>query len=138
MGAVPFAYVRISAYPIRRMQNYKDFCRVQSESHFVYKLQQKCKELCGLTLRSHWKKGYYQTQIYEESVFVGNPFEGPDWTEEPAPAPFLLRMSCGDLAPDALSVRLGFLTKRNIVDLFSNHLFHKGFNDISTYNYVAV
>ena len=35
---------------------------------------------------------------------------------EPAPAPFLLRMSCADLAPEALSVRLGFLTKHYIVD----------------------
>ena len=35
---------------------------------------------------------------------------------EPAPAPFLLRMSCADLAPEALSVRPGFLTKHYVVD----------------------
>ena len=45
------------------------------------------------------------------SFFVRNPFEGPGWTGGPAPAPFLLRISCADLAPKALSVRLGFLTK---------------------------
>ena len=42
---------------------------------------------------------------------------------EPAPAPFLLRMSCADLAPEALSVRLGFLTKHNIADLFLKDLY---------------
>ena len=51
---------------------------------------------------------------------------------EPALAPFLLRMSCADLA---LSVRLGFLTKHYIVvDLLMKDLFQKGFNDI----YIAV
>ena len=68
------APVRVSAYPIHRMQNCKDFCILQSKSCFLYKPQQKCEELCGLALRCHWRKRYYQTQIYEESFFVGNPF----------------------------------------------------------------
>jgi len=53
---------------------------------------------------------FCQTQIYEGSCFVGNPLEGPG-LGEPAQAPFLLRMSCADLASEALSVRLGFFTK---------------------------
>ena len=73
------ARVRISAYPIHRMQNSRDFCMLQSKSNFLCKPQQKCEEFCGsgLAPRCHWKKCYYQTQIYEESFFVGNPFEGP-------------------------------------------------------------
>ena len=53
---------------------------------------------------------------------------------EPALAPFFLRMSCADLAPEALSVRLGFLTKHYIMDLLMKDLYQKGFNDI----YIAV
>ncbi len=61
--------------------------------------------------------------------FVGYRFEGPGLGEPPL-APFLLRMSCADLAPEALSVRLGFLTKHYIVDLLMKDSFQKGFNDI--------
>ena len=74
------ARVRISAYPIHRMQNSRDFCMLQSKSNFLCKPQQKCEEFCGLAPRCHWRKRYYQTQIYEESFFVGNPFEGPGRT----------------------------------------------------------
>ena len=109
------ARVRISAYPIHRMQNSRDFCMLQSKSNFLCKPQQKCEEFCGsgLAPRCHWRKCYYQTQIYEESFFVGNPFEGPGWTGGTCPGTIL---SCADLAPEALSVRLGFLTKHYIVD----------------------
>ena len=41
-------------------------------------------------------------RLYEESFFVGNPFEGPGWTGGPGTI---------SLVPEALSVRLGFLTK---------------------------
>ena len=63
------ARVRISAYPIHRMQNSRDFCMLQSKSNFLCKPQQKCEEFCGsgLAPRCHWRKCYYQTQIYEES-----------------------------------------------------------------------
>ena len=109
------ARVRISAYPIHRMQNSRDFCMLQSKSNFRCKPQQKCEEFCGsgLAPRCHWRKCYYQTQIHEESFFVGNPFEGPGWTGGTCPGTIL---SCADLAPEALSVRLGFLTKHYIVD----------------------
>ena len=88
---------------------------LQSKSNFLCKPQQKCEEFCGsgLAPRCHWRKCYYQTQIYEESFFVGNPFEGPGWTGGTCPGTIL---SCADLAPEALSVRLGFLTKHYIVD----------------------
>ena len=33
----------------------------------------------------HWRTYYYQIQIYEESFFVGNPFEGPGWTGRACP-----------------------------------------------------
>ena len=124
------APVRVSAYPIHRMQNCKDFCILQSKSCFLYKPQQKCEELCGLALRCHWRKRYYQTR------FMRNLFGRKSFLKdlavlgEPALAPFLLRMSCADLAPEALSVRLGFLTKHYIVDLLMKDLFQKGFNDI--------
>ena len=36
---------------------------------------------------------------------------------EPAPAPFLFCVSCADRVPEALSVRLGILTKHYIVDV---------------------
>ena len=45
-----------------------------------------------------------------------------------------LSLEEADLAPEALSVRLGFLTKHYIVDLLMKDLFQKGFNDI----YIAV
>ena len=90
--------VRISAYPIHRMQNSRDFCMLQSKSNFLCKPQQKCKEFCGLALRCRWRKCHYQTQIYEESFFVGNPFEGPGWTGGTCPGTIslahVLRGSC--------------------------------------------
>ena len=92
------ARVRISAYPIHRMQNSRDFCMLQPKSNFLCKPQQKCEEFCGLALRCHWRKCYYQTQIYEESFFVGNPFEGPGWTGGTCPGTIslahVLRGSC--------------------------------------------
>ena len=92
------ARVRISAYPIHRMQNSRGFCMLQSKSNFLCKPQQKCEEFCGLALRCHWGKCYYPTQIYEESFFVGNPFEGPGWTGGTCPGTIslahVLRGSC--------------------------------------------
>ena len=92
------ARVSISAYPIHRMQNSRDFCMLQSKSNFLCKPQQKCEGFCGLALRCHWRKCYYQTQIYEESFFVGNPFEGPGWKGGTCPGTIslahVLRGSC--------------------------------------------
>ena len=126
------ARVRISAYPIHRMQNSSDFCMLQSKSNFLCKPQQKCEEFCGsgLAPRCHWRKCYYQTQIYEESFFVGNPFEGPGWTGGTCPGTIL---SCADLAPEALSVRLGFLTKHDIVDFLGKKNKKRAFYDQSTH-----
>ena len=71
---------------------------LQSKSNFLCKPQQKCEEFCGSALRCHWRKCYYQTQIYEESFFVGNPFEGPGWTGGTCPGTIslahVLRGSC--------------------------------------------
>ena len=47
---------------------------------------------------------------------VGNPFEGRGWTGGTCPGTISIHFSCADLAPEALSVRLGFLTKHYIVD----------------------
>ena len=65
---------------------------------FCCKPRQKCEEFCGLAFCCHWRKCYYQTQIYEESFFVGNPFEGPGWTGGTCPGTIslahVLRGSC--------------------------------------------
>ena len=57
---------------------------------------------------------------------------------EPAPAPFLLRMSCADLAPEALSVRLGFLTKHNIPDLFLIYIYIYTSQGIQRHVYIII
>ncbi len=52
------ARVRISANPIHRMQNQKDFCVLVINMIF-FMSRQICQELCGLAVRSHWRKCYY-------------------------------------------------------------------------------
>ena len=64
-------------------------------------------------------------RLYEESFFVGNPFEGPGWTGGPGTI---------SLVPEALSVRLGF--SQNI-NLLMKDFFQKRSNDKSIY-YIAV
>ena len=86
------ARVRISAYPIHRMQNSRDFCMLQSKSNFLCKPQHKREEFCGsgLAPRCHWRKRYYHTQIYEESFFLEILLKDLAGQGEPAPAPFCL------------------------------------------------
>ena len=69
------------------------------------------------------RKCCYQTQNCE--FFVGNPVEGPGLGNLPRH-----HFSSACLAPEALSVRLGFLTKHFIVDLLMKGLFQKRFDDI--------
>ena len=59
-----------------------------------------------------WRKSFWRTWL--------------DWGNLPRH-----HFSCACLAPEALSVRLGFLTKHYTVDLLMKYLFQKGFNDIS-------
>ena len=90
--------MRISAYPIHRMQNSRDFCMLHSKSNVLCKPQQKCEEFCSSALRCHWRKYYYQTQIYQELFFVGNPFKAPGLKGETCPGTIflvhVLRESC--------------------------------------------
>ena len=75
---------------------------------------------------------------FMRSLFVGYRFEGPGLGEPPQSlAPFLLRMSRADLAPEAFSVRLGFITKHYIVDLLMKDSFQKGFNDKYVYSCIV-
>ena len=74
-------------------------CRILGTLHVAIKIKSSLwtATLC-LALRCHWGKCYYQTQIYEESFFVGNPFEGPGWTGGTCPGTIslahVLRGSC--------------------------------------------